>query len=190
MRTHHSYISDHCVSHHPGQPLRSVRAGTSLRRICGVFLFLILWGAIALGIGPAAAWAEDYNKEILLGADFSGQVLTDSSFTKANLRGSNFSQSDLQGVSFFGANLEKANLQGANLSYATLDTARFAGANLTNAVLEGAFAFNANFDGAIIDGADFTDVLLRGDVQEKLCRSAAGVNPTTGRATRETLDCD
>lgn len=138
---------------------------------------------------PAAALADNYNKESLIAADFSGRTLTDSSFTKANLRSSDFSHSDLQGVSFFGANLESANLEGANLSYATLDTARLVRANLKDAVLEGAFAFNTKFDGATIDGADFTDVLLRRDVQEQLCDIAQGKNSTTGRRTRDTLEC-
>ncbi|UBF29064.1 pentapeptide repeat-containing protein [Kovacikia minuta CCNUW1] len=153
---------------------------------------LVIVCLICLGIGwgsSAPALAEDYNKEFLVGADFSGRVLTDSSFTKANLRNSNFSHADLRGVSFFGANLEAANLEGANLSSATLDTARFSTANLTNAVLEGAFAFNAKFDGAIIDGADFTDVEFRQDAQLLLCKVAKGKNPTTGRNTRDSLNC-
>lgn len=85
--------------------------------------------------------------------------------------------------------MEGANLEGADLSSTTLDSARFVNANLKNAVLEGAFAFNTKFNGAEIEGADFTEVLLREDMQELLCETAKGVNPTTGRATRETLGC-
>lgn len=156
---------------------------------CRVYLVLG-WAIVCLTLFPAStALADNYNKEFLVDVDFSGQVLTDSSFTKANLRGVNFSGADLQGVSFFGANLEGANLEGANLSNATLDTARLSHTNLQNAILEGAFAFNAKFDGAIIDGADFTNVLLRYDVQDQLCEVAEGINPITGRETRETLEC-
>ncbi|MBW4664504.1 MAG: pentapeptide repeat-containing protein [Chroococcus sp. CMT-3BRIN-NPC107] len=153
-------------------------------------LLVLLAMLISLSMWTTSpAFALDYNRENLLGRDFSGQVLTDASFTKANLRNSNLSHSDLTGVSFFAANLESANLEGANLTNATLDAARIIKTNLTNAVLTGAFAANAKFDGAIIDGTDFTDVLLRQDEQDKLCKVAKGINPTTGKETRETLMC-
>ncbi|MGF1495382.1 MAG: pentapeptide repeat-containing protein [Elainellaceae cyanobacterium] len=145
----------------------------------------LIWSLIL----ASPTWADNYDKANLVDADFAGQSLTDSSFDKANLRSSNLSHADLTGVRLFAANLEDANLEGANLSYATLDSARLVHANLKNAVLEGAFAFNTNFGGATIDGADFTDVLLRRDMQDKLCAVAAGVNPITQRATRETLLC-
>ena len=90
----------------------------------------------------------------------------------------------------FGTNLEGANLEGANLSYATLDSARMVDANLKDAVLEGAFAASTKFNRANIEGADFTDVLMRKDMQDILCAVATGTNPTTGRETRETLECD
>ncbi|MBD1848590.1 pentapeptide repeat-containing protein [Leptolyngbya sp. FACHB-711] len=155
--------------------------------VCGVVLSLSL--LCLSGLLPSSALAEDYNREFLVNRDFSGKDLTDSSFTKANMRGSNLSNTNLQGVSFFGANLEDANLESANLSTATLDSARMVGANLKNAILEGAFAFNTKFNNAVIEGADFTDVLLREDMQDILCQTASGTNPTTGRETRETLGC-
>lgn len=165
-------------------PQKQSRFGSVLS---GVVLTLSLF--CLSGWVPAIALAVDYNREFLVNADFSGKDLTDASFTKANMRSSNLSHTNLQGVSFFGANLEDANLEGANLANATLDSARMVDANLKNAVLEGAFAFNTKFNNAAIEGADFTDVLLREDMQDILCQTASGTNPTTGRKTRETLGC-
>lgn len=164
--------------------------GRSLSALTLSLSLLVAVSGLLWEMPMSPAFAVQYNKEILVGADFSGKVLTDASFTKANLRNSNLSHTDLRGVSFFGANLEAANLEAANLSSATLDTARLVKSNLKDAILEGAFAFNADFRGAIIDGADFTDVLLRQDVQEQLCEIASGTNPVTGRDTRDTLYCE
>lgn len=179
-----------------GIQLKHAPSSARQERRC-VSVFRNLLTSILVGLICVAAWAistvpvlaDDYNKEFLVGADFSGQVLVDSSFTKANLREANLSHTDLRGVSFFGANLEGANLAGADLRYATLDAARLSSANLTNANLEGAFAFNSKFDGSVIDGADFTDVEFRQDAQVLLCKLATGTNSTTGRVTRETLNC-
>jgi uncharacterized protein YjbI with pentapeptide repeats len=167
-------------------PVQAFVASLAIGFVC-VLLSLSI-ASLSFVVAPIAS-ADNYTKAFLVDADFAGQDLTDSSFTKANLRGADLSHTKLQGVSFFGANLEDANLESADLRNATLDSARFVKANLTNAVLEGAFAFNTKFNGATIDGADFTDVLLRQDMQDLLCDVAQGVNPVTGRATRETLEC-
>lgn len=154
------------------------------RIVVMVVLMAMVWG-----MGPAIAQANDYTKANVLDVDFSGQDLRDSSFDHASLIQSDLSNTDLRGVRFFAANLERVDLTGANLSYATLESARFVNADLTNAILEGAYAFGAQFKGATIDGADFTDVMLRRDANAALCKVAKGVNPVTGRATRDTLYC-
>lgn len=169
--------------------------GSPMAKLISHLMRLQTMAAIALAVAltlsglAAPAAAENYNKMNLIESDFSNQVLTDTEFSDANLRNSDLSHSDFTGVSFFGANLQKVNLEGAILRYTTLDNARMVKANLTNAVLEGAFAFNTNFEGAIIDGADFTDVLMSLREQDNLCAIATGTNPTTGRKTRETLNC-
>ena len=86
--------------------------------------------------------------------------------------------------------MKEANLTGADLSYSTLDNARLDKANLTNAIIEGAFAYGTSFNNVNIEGADFTDVDLRAATRQKLCQIAKGKNPTTGRTTRTTLECE
>jgi uncharacterized protein YjbI with pentapeptide repeats len=163
----------------------SQKFGAALRWVVAVGII-----TLCLSCYMPGAIALDYNRESLIKADFSGQDLTDSEFTKANMRGSNLSHSNLSGVQMFGTNLEGANLEGANLSYATIDQARMVDANLKNAILEGAFAASTKFNRANIEGADFTDVLMRDDMHDILCQVASGTNPTTGRNTRDTLECD
>ncbi len=139
---------------------------------------------------PQAALADDFTKANLPNdADFSGQDLTTFEFTQATVRHGKFMNANLTGVSLIGGNFDSADMTGANLTNSLLDTARMTRVNLTNAILVGAFTSVTNFDGAIIDGADFTDVMLRKDIQMKLCKVAKGTNPTTGRNTRDTLEC-
>lgn len=149
---------------------------------------LLCLALILTGANPALA--DVYVKAFLEGADFSGRSLQGYQFNESDLRNTSFINADAQGVSFFAANMKEANLTGANLSYSTLDNARLDKANLTNAVIQGSFAYGTSFNNVIIDGADFTDVDLRPPVRLKLCQSAKGQNPVTGRFTRETLECN
>jgi uncharacterized protein YjbI with pentapeptide repeats len=161
-----------------------------MSRVMSLFVvgFLMTIGFCALW--TPAAIADDYTKDVLIRVDMSGKDLTDSQFNHTNLRESNLSNTNLRAVNMFAANLEFVNLSGANLSFATLESARITDANLNNAVLEGAYTSNAKFDRTTIEGADFTDVDMRDDVRKMLCKVATGTNPTTLRATRETLYCD
>ena len=161
------------------------------RTIVGLLLptLLVIISLLTTIAYPSAALADDFTKATLVNADFSGKDLTTYEFTQASVRNGKFVNANLTGVSLIGGNFDSADMTGANLTNTLLDTARFTRTNFTNAILVGAFASVTNFDGAIIDGADFTDVLLRKDIQKKLCKVAKGNNPTTGRDTRETLEC-
>lgn len=137
-----------------------------------------------------AAYAVNYDRKNLRQQDFSGQDLTDNDYTRADLTEANLSHTNLVGVRLFTTHLDRANLEGANLTGATLDGATLTKANLKDAVLEGAYVISADFHGANIEGADFTDVLFDPRVNSLLCETADGVNPVTGRQTRETLYCE
>ena len=154
------------------------------RLVCTICLGMLLFLSL-----PIPAWANAYDKQTLIAADFAGKDLRGSQFNQSNMRNSTFKGANLQGVSFFGTNLTNVDMSDADLTGAAIDNARFSNTNLTNAILVGAFATSAKFTGAIIEGADFTNVLFRKDVQKILCATASGTNPTTGRKTRETLDC-
>jgi uncharacterized protein YjbI with pentapeptide repeats len=160
------------------------------RTIAGFWLpALLVVSLFMASIYPSAALADDFTKATLENADFSGKDLTSYEFTQASVRNGKFVNANLTGVSLIGGNFDSADMTGANLTNALLDTARFTRTNFTNAILVGAFTSVTNFDGAIIDGADFTDVMLRKDIQMKLCKVAKGTNPTTGKDTRESLEC-
>ena len=152
--------------------------------------FVILASLIFLFPISSSFAAMDYAKQVLIESDFSNRDLTGVTFNLANLLKANLSGSDLQGASLFGAKLEGADMSNTNLTDVTLDSAVLDQTNLTNAVLEDAFAFNTRFKDVNITGADFTNVLLREDALKELCSTAEGVNPVTGRSTRDSLDCD
>jgi hypothetical protein len=150
---------------------------------------ITLWMPMGSILGDGAAYAINYDRKNLRQQDFSGQDLTDNDYTRADMTEANLSHTNLAGVRLFTTHLDRANLEGANLTGATLDGATLVRANLKNAVLEGAYVISADFRGAVIEGADFTDVLFEPRVNDLLCETADGVNPVTGRETRETLYC-
>ena len=144
--------------------------------------------ATVLPASPALA-AMDYAKQVLIGADFHGADLRGVTFNLTNLREASFAGADLRNASLFGAKLQDADFSGADLREATLDSAVFEGTDLRGARLDDAFAFNTRFLNVRIEGADFTNVPLRGDALKRLCAVASGTNPSSGRATRDTLGC-
>jgi uncharacterized protein YjbI with pentapeptide repeats len=176
------------------------RLKTALRLVATIALSLsliignfagetILLGSLGANKAGSAAYAINYDRKNLRQQDFSGQDLTDNDYTRADLTEANLSHTNLAGVRLFTTHLNKADLEGANLTGATLDGATLIRANLKDAVLEGAYVFSADFREANITGTDFTDVLLEPRVNDMLCETASGTNPTTGRKTRETLFC-
>lgn len=133
--------------------------------------------------------AENFDRQSLRQKSFAGQDLRGNNYTSTDMAEADLSNADLRGVRLFDTNLTKANLENANMTGATLDGARFIRANLKNAILEGAYAFSTDFRKANIEGTDFTDVDLDVKTNDMLCEVATGVNPVTGRATKDTLYC-
>lgn len=125
----------------------------------------------------------------LRGKDFSHQDLRASDFANANLDSANFNQSDLRGAIFSASVMQHAQLEQAHLQHAMMDLVDFTQANLQNAILAETLLLRSTFVGADINGADFTDAILDGAQQKQLCQVAQGVNPETGIATRESLNC-
>ena len=158
------------------------------RRFTAVLISLLLLSCQWL-VAPPVHAAIDVAKQVLIGADYADKDLRGATFNLSNLREADMSGSDLRGASLYGAKLQDADLSSTDLREATLDSAVMTGTDLSDAVLEGAFAFNTRFKDVVITGADFTDVPMRADQLKSLCVDATGINPVTGRSTRDSLGC-
>ena len=121
--------------------------------------------------------------------DMHGRNLQQQEFLKANLEGFDLSDTDLRGAVFNTANLQKTNLRSADLEDAVAFACRFDGADLSDAVFRNAMLMSSKFTAATIDGADFTDAVIDLPQQKALCSRATGVNPRTGVATSDSLNC-
>ena len=125
----------------------------------------------------------------ITGIDLHGQDLHKSSIAGAVARDANLSDVDLHGTVLTLSDLKGANLSGVDLTDTLADRVNFQKTNLKNAILINMIASGSSFAGSNIEGADFTYAVLDSDDQRNLCRDADGINPVTGTATRDSLEC-
>ena len=131
----------------------------------------------------------NYVRSDITGFDFHDQDLSKSSIAGSVAREANFSGVDLHGTVLTLSDLKGANLQGVNLKDTLSDRVNFQKTDLRNAILTNMIASGSSFAGARIEGADFTYAVLDSDDQKNLCKIAEGVNPVTGIATKDSLEC-
>ena len=163
-----------------------------LRRLLEVSLVLLLTiipcksANAVLNVGDEV---PNYVRSQITGIDLHGQDLSKSSIAGATARDANLSNVDLHGTVVTLADLKGANLKGIDLTDTLADRVNFQKTDLRNAVLVNMIASGSSFAGAEISGADFSYAVLDRDDQKNLCEIAEGVNPVTGIATRDSLEC-
>jgi len=160
------------------------------RWIAASLTLVLVW---TLGAAPAAAITapELRSQRSLqdLQPDMHGRNLQQQEFLKASLAGFDLSGADLRGAVFNSSDLQGADLREANLEDAVAFASHFENTDLRGALLRNAMLMQSHFKGASIEGADFTDAVLDLPEQKALCQRAAGINPVTGIATRDSLAC-
>tara|TARA_Y100001968_G_C18892138_1_gene496715 strand:+ start:28 stop:579 length:552 start_codon:yes stop_codon:yes gene_type:complete len=162
------------------------------RRFLTFSFALLLFGLLVMPVQAVLEVGDEvpnYVRADITGIDLHGEDLSKSSIAGAVVREANLSGVDLHGTVLTLSDLKGSNLNGIDLTDTLADRVNFQRTDLRNAVLINMIASGSSFAGAQIEGADFTYAVLDSDDQRNLCKEASGINPKTGVATRDSLEC-
>ena len=131
----------------------------------------------------------DYTFSELRKSNFAGEDVSRTSFAGADLQESNFENTNLEGSILTTATFMDANLKSANLREVFGDRVDFTHADLSDAIFVDSILTSSHFYDATIQGADFSGAIVDPYEVKLMCKSAEGINSTTGVATQDSLGC-